>query len=92
VSATQDPLVLELRAEISELDRGLLTAINRRLQIVRRLHEHKRVTGLPLRDPEREDAMLRLLEAENTGPLSSEGVARLHRFVLELTMEEVHGA
>ncbi len=86
-----DPVVAELRAEINDLDRQLLAAINRRLEVVRRLHEHKEVTGMPLRDLEREIAMLRALEAENTGPLSAAGVADFFTEVIELTRQELYG-
>jgi chorismate mutase/prephenate dehydratase len=86
-----DPIVSELRAEINALDRQLLAAINRRLEVVRRLHEHKEGTGMPFRDLEREIAMLRALEAENKGPLSAEGVASFFTDVVELIREEMYG-
>jgi chorismate mutase/prephenate dehydratase len=86
-----DPVVTELRAEITELDRQLLATINRRLEVVRRLHEHKEVTGMPLRDLDREVTMLRALEAENPGPLSAEGVASFFSDVLELIRQEQYG-
>ena len=86
-----DPIVTALRHEINVLDRQLLVAINRRLEVVKRLHEHKGVTGMPLRDLDREVAMLRALEAENPGPLSSEGVAAFFTEVLELIRQEQYG-
>ena len=52
--------------------------VNRRLEIVRRLHDHKQANGIPLRDPGREDAMLALLAGENRGPLSEQGVAEFY--------------
>jgi chorismate mutase / prephenate dehydratase len=86
-----DPIVVELRAEISALDRQLLAAVNRRLELVRRLHEHKLATGMPLRDLVREVAMLRALEAENSGPLSADGVACFFTDVVELIRQEMYG-
>ena len=86
-----DPIVVELRAEINELDRKLLAVLNRRLEVVQRLHEHKEVTGMALRDLEREVAMLRALEAENPGPLSAAGVASFFTEVLELIRQEQYG-
>jgi chorismate mutase len=86
-----DPVVTELRTEITELDRSLVAEINRRLELVRRLHDHKRSTGMPLRDPDREDAMLRYLGAENGGPLSAAGLATFYESVLELTRHELYG-
>lgn len=86
-----DPIVTALRAEINALDRQLLVAINRRIEVVKRLHEHKGVTGMPLRDLDREVAMLRALEADNAGPLSPEGVANFFTEVIELTRQEMYG-
>lgn len=88
---TRDPLVAELRAEISAVDRELLAAINQRLEIVRRLHEHKRAHGIPLRDPEREATLLAELRAANGGPLSDAGLADVVEYLLALTRRELHG-
>jgi chorismate mutase len=87
-----DELVTELRDEITELDRGLVAAVNRRLEIVRRLHDHKVANGIPLRDLGREEAMLALLTGENAGPLSDEGLTAFYKSVLDLTRRELHGA
>ena len=86
-----NPLHTELREEIDEIDRDLLAAVNRRLEVVRRLHEHKLEHGIPLRDPGREESMLKLLEEANPGPLSAEGVQAFFRHVLDLTRRELHG-
>jgi len=83
--------VTEAREAIDAIDRSLLTAMNRRLQLVEKLHEHKRTTGMPLRDPTREEAIVSRLQGENEGPLSDAGVADLVQFVLGLTRRELHG-
>jgi chorismate mutase len=84
-------VVAELREEITAIDRELLAALNRRIEIVGRLHAHKREHGIPIRDHGREDEMLRLLDAENAGPLSAAGLAGFYRHVLDLTRRELHG-
>lgn len=89
--AAADPVVAELREQVTRVDRELLAALNRRLEVVRRLHDHKQVRGLPLRDPGREAALLADLAAINTGPLSERGVAEFFGQVLELTRRELHG-
>jgi chorismate mutase len=86
-----DAVVAELREEITALDRTLVELVNRRLLVVRRLHDHKLAHDLPLRDTGREESMLRLLGDENTGPLSEEGLAGFYRYVLDLTRRELHG-
>jgi len=40
-----DAAVTEAREAIDAIDRSLVTAVNRRLELVRKLHEHKRSTG-----------------------------------------------
>jgi chorismate mutase / prephenate dehydratase len=82
----------DFRGRISEADRELLSAINKRIELVRALHEHKRAEGIPLIDPDREQQLVVELQAANPGPLSSEGVAALFRHVLDLTRKELHGA
>ena len=83
--------VIEYREKIAAADRDLLAAINRRLELVRELHEHKRAEGIPLRDPTREEQLVVELQAANEGPLSAAGVAELFRHVLDLTRKEIHG-
>jgi chorismate mutase len=86
-----DPLV-SFREEITSADLELLELVNRRIELVRQLHEYKAAEGLSLRDPVREDSLVRELQQHNPGPLSDAGVASLFRFVLDLTREEIHGA
>jgi chorismate mutase len=83
--------VTDAREAIDAIDRSLLTAVNRRLELVRKLHEHKRTTGMPMRDPAREEAMVARLQGENEGPLSNDGVAAFVHFVLGLTRKELYG-
>ena len=87
-----DAVLSEARVAIDAVDRELLGAVNRRLELVRSLHEHKVASGLPLRDAGREDAMIAALQAENPGPLSNGGVDRLFRSVLDLIRTEIHGS
>jgi chorismate mutase len=84
--------LVDFRSRISEADHELLAAINKRIELVRALHAHKRAEGIPLIDPEREQQLVVELQAANRGPLSSEGVAALFRHVLDLTRKELHGA
>src|SRR4051794_18030576 len=76
-AAVSDDPVAELRRQISALDREILTAVNRRLELVAELEAYKDEHGLDFLDPEREQTMLAALERENPGPLSDEGVRAL---------------
>ncbi len=86
-----DPTVQRLRDEISALDRSILDAVNRRIDLVASLRRHKQEVGLPFLDPERERALLDDLVSANSGPLSDEGVGELFRELLDLTKREVAG-
>jgi chorismate mutase len=84
-----DPRVQELRAEITSTDHEIVRAVNRRLELVRRLKEHKSVMGYDFLDKGREEALLVELERENRGPLSAYGLRELHAALLDLTKREL---
>ena len=86
---SEDPLIAGLRAQISAIDREVLAAFNRRLELVATLKRHKDERGLDFVDPDREWRMLAELRAANPGPLSDEGVETLLRALLDLTKREV---
>ena len=86
-----DPVIQELRRKISDNDRALVTALNRRLELVARLKRYKESRGLEFVDPEREEWMLRDLLRANRGPLSNEGLESIYARILELTKDEVAG-
>ena len=79
----------DLRAQVSEVDREIVEAINRRLELVRRIWEHKQRHGLGEVDPERERWLHEHLAAANRGPLSPEGLSEIYGAVLELTKREL---
>ena len=84
-----DRRVQELRAEITSTDHEIVSAVNRRLELVRRLKEHKAAMGYDFFDKGREEALLVELERENGGPLSANGLRELHAELLDLTKREV---
>jgi chorismate mutase len=91
-AATQsriDPVLRELRERVSEVDRAILAAVNRRLELVAEIAEHKRQAGIATYDPIREEAMLRELTQGNRGRLTDEGVAELLASILYLTKRQL---
>ncbi len=84
-----DPRVQVLRAEITSSDHEIVRAVNRRLDLVRQLKEHKTAMGYDFVDKGREDALLAELERENGGPLSTDGLRKLHAELLALTKREL---
>ena len=84
-----DPLIRQLREQISDADRTIIEAVNVRLKLVSRLKEYKESRGMSFVDPEREEWMLSYLTRANRGPLSLEGLQEIFSEVLDLTKREV---
>ena len=84
-----DPLIRQLREQISDADRAFVDAINRRLELVARLKRYKESRGLEFVDPEREEWMVQYLTRANRGPLSPEGLREIFSELLDLTKREV---
>jgi len=84
-----DPLIRQLREQISDADRKIIEAVNARLKLVARLKAYKESRGLSFVDPEREEWMLSYLTRANRGPLSAEGLREIFAEVLDLTKREV---
>ena len=84
-----DRLTQELRAQISDNDRAIVRALNRRVELVARLKRHKDAHGIAFVDPQQEEAILRDLSRANRGPLSQQGLRDLYQRILELTKREV---
>jgi chorismate mutase/prephenate dehydratase len=87
--ADNDPVVRELRDQIATNDLSLLEAVNRRVELVRRLKEHKDSRGIEFVDHAQEERLLDRLAAANRGPMSEESVRDLYRTLLELTKKEL---
>lgn len=78
-----------LRDQVTAIDRALVETINRRIEVVQRIWEHKAEHGLGQVDPERERWLREHLAASNPGPLSPEGLEEIYAAVLDLTKREV---
>ena len=89
MASDDDPLIRRLREQVSDNDVALIAAMNRRLELVRRMWDVKQSLGREVLDPEREEWMLRYLNRANRGPLSPDGLEELFATVLELTKREL---
>ena len=89
MSEQADPLIRQLREQISDTDRAIVEAINARLKLVARLKRYKESRGMSFVDPEREEWMLSYLARANRGPLSSDGLKEIFQELLDLTKREV---
>ena len=89
MSEPDDPIIRQLREAISDNDRKLMEALNKRLELVARLKRYKESRGIGFVDPEREEWMLQYLSRANRGPLSQEGLREFFTELLDLTKREV---
>jgi chorismate mutase len=87
--AGDDPVLAQMRDQITDLDRALVELVNKRLKLVERIKHYKQTRGLPFLDPAREEWMLRYLSRANRGPLSPQGLEELYTELLDLTKREV---
>jgi chorismate mutase len=81
----------ELRAQIAERDREIVSAVNARLQLVQRLRAHKEAHGIGFLDIRQEKRIHRQLAKFNPGPLSEKGLHELVGEILDLTKRELRG-
>jgi len=89
VSEPPDPIIRQLREAISDNDRKLVDALNKRLELVARLKRYKESRGIGFVDPEREEWILSYLQRANRGPMSTEGLREFFTQILDLTKREV---
>ena len=80
-----DPVMKQLREQISDVDRAIVDAVNRRLKLVAQLKRYKDDQGIEFLDPEREEWMFAYQARANRGPLSSEGLSAFYAELLALT-------
>lgn len=66
----------------------MLDALNRRLELVRRVQAHKQETGAPLIDAKREAELVQDLADANLGPLSERAVRAVFSAVLDVMKQE----
>ena len=84
-----DPLIRQLREQLSDNDVRIVEAVNARLKLVAQLKRVKEERGIGFLDPAREEWMLQFLTRANRGPLSPEGLREIYTELLDLTKREV---
>jgi chorismate mutase len=89
VPQSDDPVIRQFREQISDTDRAIVDAVNKRLRLVAQVKAYKESRGLGFVDPEREEWMLQYLMRANRGPLSAEGLRELFGTILDLSKREV---
>jgi chorismate mutase len=89
LAAEPDPVLAQFREQITDNDRAIVEAINKRLKLVAQIKRYKEAREMPFLDTAREEWMLRYLSRANRGPLSEEGLRELYAEILDLTKREV---
>jgi chorismate mutase len=84
-----DPLIRQLREQLSDNDVRIVEALNARLKLVARLKRVKEERGIDFLDPAREAWMLQYLTRANRGPLTPEGLREIYTELLDLTKREI---
>ena len=84
-----DPLIRQLREQLSDNDVRIVEALNARLKLVARLKRVKEERGIDFLDPAREEWMLQYLTRANRGPLTPEGLREIYTELLDLTKREI---
>ena len=85
-----DPIVDQLREQITAIDRSIIESVNRRLELVASLKRYKDENGIDFLDPDRERSMFERAVSENDGPLSEQGLRAFYTELLALTKREVN--
>jgi chorismate mutase/prephenate dehydratase len=88
---SSDPVIRQFREQISDNDRALVEALNKRLRLVGRLKEYKESRDVGFVDPAREEWILNDLARANRGPVSAEGLRAFYGAIFDLTKREVGG-
>ena len=86
---SDDEEVTRFRERITELDRLILDAVNRRLELVAELKRYKDANAIAFVDPDRERSMVETRVEENDGPLSDAGLRAFYLELLALTKREL---
>ncbi len=86
-----DPGIQDYRERISALDLGILEALNRRVDLVKRLKDLKEARGLAFHDPAQEERLMAALVEANQGPLSDEGLREIFGLILTWAKRDAAG-
>ena len=73
----------DLRKRIDLLDESLVRLLNARAACALEIGRVKRAMGVPIYQPDRENEVLRNVQAVNTGPLDQEAIKRLFERIID---------
>lgn len=84
-SAGEVPGLAGLRAELDQVDRAILAALNRRAALAQEVGRRKRAAGVGVYRPARERDLVAALAAQNPGPFPSAALPAVFREIISAT-------
>lgn len=76
------PAVEDLRKQIDEIDRRLVSLFNERARIAIEIGKLKKSQGLPIKAKDREQEVIDRAAQSSAGPLSQKSISRLFRTII----------
>lgn len=77
----------DLRLQIDSIDRRIVSLLNERYNVVKKVGEWKHAHNQPIYVPEREKMLLEKLEQLNPGPMNSETLRAIYREIMSGSMK-----
>ncbi|MBZ5597866.1 MAG: chorismate mutase [Acidobacteriia bacterium] len=76
--------IADWRKKIDELDRKLVELLNQRAQAAHEIGKLKRGAGMPIYEPDREQAVFANARKANQGPLPDRNLMRIYERVMDI--------
>jgi len=72
------------RKQIDELDRRLVELLNQRAQAAHEIGKLKRVAGMPIYEPDREQTVFDNVRRANSGPLPNHDLLNIYERIMDI--------
>jgi chorismate mutase len=72
------------RKQIDELDRRLVELLNQRAQAAHEIGKLKRVAGMPIYEPDREQTVFENVRRGNPGPLADHDLLNIYERIMDI--------
>jgi chorismate mutase len=76
--------ISELRKQIDELDRRLVDLLSQRAQAAHQIGKLKRVAGMPIYEPDREQTVFDNVCRANPGPLPNHDLLNIYERIMDI--------
>ena len=77
----------EWRERIDALDQELVDLLNARMRCAQEIGKIKKAAGRPVRDPDRERALLDKLRQYNQGPIKGDSLEAIYRQIIQAAVD-----